>query len=202
MYAEAPQDRKHPMVGFVGVFLETIQILIIVGVISFLIRTFIVQPFYIKGSSMEPNLYENQLLLIDEVSYRFGAPQRGDIVVLHAPKDTKDYIKRVIATPGETVEINSDGQVLINDIVLKEPYLSVENRVTKGTLKLELGEDEYFVLGDNRAVSNDSRGGANQLTNEAGKPWTIGEDDIVGRAFFRWYPFGQVGLLSRPDYNL
>jgi len=201
---QSPQEEppKSALVNFFGFILETIQILIIVGVVSFLIRSFVVQPFYIKGSSMEPTLYENEMLMIDQLSYRFREPKRGEVIVLHAPYDTKDYIKRVIALPGESIEINARGEVLIDGIPLAETYLSEFNIKTNGELAITVPENEYFVMGDNRLVSNDSRGGGGQSSSSSDNPWTISKDEIVGKAFLRWWPMYRFSLLRLPDYNI
>jgi signal peptidase I len=198
-----PVDKppKNIGVSIISYLMEIIQILIIVGVLSFVIRIFIVQPFYIIGSSMENYLHEGELLLIDELSYRFTAPNRGDIVVIKPPRDTRDYIKRIIGLPGETIKIDDKGEVLINDNVLNEPYLSQQNKITKGQLNLTLGKDDYFVLGDNRSVSNDSRGTINLLTNQALDPWTIHKKDIVGRAFLRWWPLNKFTFIQHSKYK-
>ncbi len=190
-----------PLLSSFGCFLEILQLVIIVGVLSFLIRMYVVQPYYIFGSSMEPNLKEGQILLIDEISYRFRDPSRGDIVVLHPPRDTRDYIKRIVGLPGEKITITEDGKVLINDRVLAETYLDRTNQDTEGELELTLGEDEYFVLGDNRKVSNDSRGGVDGRTNEAENPWAIHKRDIVGKAFIRWWPLNQLSFITAPTYT-
>ncbi len=202
--ATPPTDPKpkNSGISILSYVLELIQILIVVGVLSFVIRMFVVQPFYIIGSSMEPYLHEGELLMIDELSYRFGNPSRGDIIVLHPPRDTRDYIKRVIGLPGETIEITDDGQVLVNNAAIKEPYLSPDNLGnTKGKLKLTLGVDDYLVLGDNRVVSNDSRGNINPLTNEAINPWTIHKKDIVGKAFLRWWPLNKIAIIQHESYK-
>lgn len=201
---EAENNRRwySPVVSSFGFVLEVLQILVIVVVLSFIIRSYVVQPFYIVGSSMEPTLYEQDILLIDRITYRFSDPHRGDVVVIHPPTDTRDFIKRVIGLPGEKVTINQDGQVLINDIILEEVYLSEENQTTRGALELTLNDDEYFLLGDNRQVSNDSRGSVNQLTNEAQEPWTISKEDIVGKALVRWWPLNEIDFTGRPEYNL
>ncbi len=196
------KDLHHnPLLSFFGFLLEILQIMVIVGVLSFLIRMFIVQPFYILGASMEPKLQEGQILLIDELSYRLMTPKRGDIIILHPPRDTRDYIKRIIGLPGEKITINSSGEVLINDHVIYEPYLAGNNKVTKGTLEVTLGSDDYFVMGDNRQVSNDSRGGVDARTNEAQDPWTIHKGDIVGKAFLRWWPFSSFQYFSAQTYT-
>lgn len=201
---EVSSSRKwyKPFVSGFGFLIEIIQILIIVVVLSVIIRSYIVQPFYIIGSSMEPTLYEQNILLIDQLSYRFSDPQRGDVVVIHPPRDTRDYIKRIIGTPGDKVEIDNQGHVLINDIILEENYLSEANKKTEGTLTLTLQDNEYFLLGDNRQVSNDSRGGINDLTGEADSPWTIGKEDIIGKAIIRWWPLNDFNLIGRPEYSL
>src|SRR5690606_17051105 len=130
--------------------------------------------FYVKGASMEPNFYDHEYLIIDELSYRFRDPMRGEIVVFRYPRDPREYfIKRVVGLPGETVEI-TDGKVIIsnaqypNGLELEEEYL--DGVPTDGKKKITLGADEYFVLGDNRDESLDSR---------AFGPLT--RDHIVGR---------------------
>jgi signal peptidase I len=198
-----PVHTKHKR-GFLGslinFFIDTFQVLIIVGGISLIIRFYVVQPFIVLGPSMEPYLQNNQLLMVDEITYRFRSPARGDIIVLKPPHDSRDFIKRLVGLPGEHIQITSEGKVLINGNVMQEPYLSSANQLTKGTLDITLGNDEYFVMGDNRSVSNDSRGGVDPRTNEALNPWTIHRKDIKGRAFLRWWPLDKFTLIEHHAY--
>ena len=139
-----------------------------VGIVSMLIilpiRYFLIQPFYVKGESMEPNFHSKEYLIIDELSYRFNAPERGQVVVFRYPKNPQEYfIKRVIALPGESIQIR-DGEVNIfneenpEGWKLPEEYISEDVRTfSNGNELITVKPDEYFVLGDNRAFSKDSR---------------------------------------------
>jgi signal peptidase I len=184
-----------PTIGSVVVFvLEVVQIVIISAAIIIPIRYFLIQPFYVKGASMEPNFYDHEYLIIDELSYRLREPMRGEIVVFRYPRDPSQFfIKRVIGLPGETVEIE-DGKITVyngehpNGIELdEEDYLDGR---TDGKEKVTLALNEYFVMGDNRDQSLDSR--------DFGP---IYEDDIVGRVWVRGLPLSRVGTFDVPDYN-
>ncbi len=178
-----------------GFFLELIQVVAISLAIIIPVRYFLIQPFYVKGASMEPNFFDHEYLIIDELSYRFNTPTRGDIVVFHYPNDPKNYfIKRVIGLPGETVEI-SGGQVKIyndknpNGIVLDEKaYL--DDVYTSGTRTDTLKADEYFVLGDNRPSSLDSRYFG-----------PVSKAAVVGRVWLRGWPLDRWKIFNTPTYN-
>ena len=170
-----------------------VRVAVISLVIIIPVRYFLIQPFYVKGASMEPNFYDHEYLIIDEISYRFDHPQRGDIVVFKYPKDTKQYfIKRVIGLPGERVKID-DNKIYINGTVLNEAYLSSETETVlalRGYGDVTLDKDEYFLLGDNRSQSLDSR--------------TFGpvkREYIVGRTWLRGWPFNRVTFFSAPEYK-
>jgi signal peptidase I len=127
--------------------------------------------FQIDGSSMEPNLHHAERVIVDKVSYLLGQPQRGDIVVFALEGQPKDYIKRVIGLPGETIEM-SGGSIYIGGQLLEEPY--VLPSPGGGFPARKLGEGEYFVLGDNRGNSSDSRSfGPIRLSNVVGRAWII-----------------------------
>lgn len=184
-----------PTLGSVMVFfLEVLQIVLIAAAIIVPIRYFLIQPFIVKGASMEPNFYENEYLIIDEITYRFRDAQRGETLVFRPPTGIDDYyIKRVIGLPGETVEIN-DGKVWIfneefpNGVVLDEDYIE---EYTHGHQRVTLGLDEYYLLGDNRDESLDSR-----------KFGPVPEDHIIGRAWLRGLPLDRIGTIDNPDYTL
>ncbi len=148
----------------------------------------LVKPTIVQQTSMLPTLQPNDYLLLNKQAYRFSEPARGDIVVFHTNMKTetgkeKLLIKRIIALPGETVTI-MDGGVYIDNELLDEPYLS-DDLVTLGDVTdYTVPADEYFVMGDNRTVSNDSR----QLG-------TIKKSDFVGKAFVRLYPFSSIKKL-------
>lgn len=172
---------------------EMVRVAVISLVIIIPVRYFLIQPFYVKGASMEPNFYDHEYLIIDEISYRFDHPQRGDIVVFKYPKDTKQYfIKRVIGLPGERVKID-DNKIYINGTILNEAYLSSETETVlalRGYGDVTLDKDEYFLLGDNRSQSLDSR--------------TFGpvkREYIVGRTWLRGWPFNRVTFFSAPEYK-
>lgn len=174
---------------------EIIKIIIIALVIVIPIRYFLFQPFLVSGQSMEPNFENNNYLIVDEISYRLRQPQRGEVIVFNYPNDTsKRFIKRVIGLPGETVEIK-DGEVIIYDKnnkpeVLDELSYLPKYLETSGNLKVTLGVDEYFVLGDNRPASADSRS------------WGIlPRKDIIGRVYVRIWPLKSLAKIATPLYN-
>lgn len=171
-------------------FLEIAEIVLISLIIVIPIRYFIVQPYIVKGSSMEPNFHNGNYIIVDEISYHFKEPERGDVVVFKFPQTGDDFIKRIIGLPKETVQIK-DGKIFISNsqnsqgFILNEPYL--KNDYTIGNIKITLGEKEYFVLGDNRSASYDSR-----------KWGSLEEKQIIGRALLRLYPFNQVQAFINP----
>lgn len=158
--------------------------------LAFFIRFFIAAPYVVSGASMIPTFYDYHYLIIDRVTYGFEEPQRGDVIVLDLPQDTsRALIKRVIGLPGETVQLTGNIVTIFNaahqgGLTLNEPYLDPSNLGGPTDMKITLGPDQYFVLGDNRKVSADSR------------TWgVLPREDIVGRAFLRLFPFNQIGVL-------
>ncbi len=169
---------------------DIIKVAAIALVLAGLVRYFLVQPFFVEGASMEPNFEDGQYLLIDEISYYFKPVERGEVIVFHYPLDTsKYYIKRVVGLPNETVEIKNGGVVIYNDgnpdgFITQENYLPREG-ITAGNVKKKLGRDEYFVLGDNRLASSDSR------------QWGIlPKNDIVGRVWVRAWPVATAAVFN------
>ncbi len=185
------------MKNFFLFLFELVKIVVISLVIIIPIRYFLIQPFYVKGASMEPNFYDHEYLIIDEISYRFNAPKRGDIIVFRYPKDPQEFfIKRLIGLPGETVQIK-DGQVIIYNaenlqgFVLEESYLPADLRTYSNTDdKIEVGEDEYFVLGDNRNSSKDSRSFG-----------PVNKSFITGRVLLRGFPFDRMTFFNTEEYT-
>ncbi len=178
------------MKGAVLFFWEIIKILILAALVVIPIRIFLFQPFVVKGASMVPSFENNDYLIIDEITYRFRDPQRGEVIVFRYPfNPSARFIKRVIGLPGEKVEIK-EGKVFINGEVLDESsYL--KNSFTPGNLICYLKEDEYFVIGDNRRESFDSR------------EWgPLKRKYIIGRAILRAFPLSEVSLIESPKYNL
>ena len=181
----------------IGSFLyEILKIALISLAIIIPIRYFLIQPFFVRGDSMEPSFSDKEYLIIDEISYRFGEPERGDVIVFKYPKDhTQYYIKRIVGMPGERIRLN-DGEVIVYNSshpgglhVEESDYLPV-NLETPGDIDTILGEDEYFVLGDNRRASSDSRS------------WgTVNEQEIIGRAWLRLWPINKAMAFEDHEYN-
>jgi signal peptidase I len=176
-------------------FGELLRFALIALIIVVPIRLFIAQPFVVSGASMEPTFANGEYLIVDQVSYRFGEPERGDVVIFQYPRDpSKYFIKRIIALPGETIVIRGDRVTIFNarhpdGMALDEPY--VTDMETAATFTETLADDEYFVMGDNRDHSSDSR------------TWGVLEHDlIVGQAFLRLLPISGLTLLpGEPDTN-
>lgn len=175
---------------------EIVKVVVISLAIIIPIRYFLIQPFYVKGASMEPNFEDHQYLIINEIGYRISKPQRGDIIVFRYPKDPRQYfIKRVIGLPGETVKVKEGKVYIFNDqykqgvAINENEYL--ENVVTAGNKEVTLGDGEYFVLGDNRNASLDSRSFG-----------TVPERLIIGKVWLRGWPFEDFKIFTTPNYQL
>ncbi len=175
---------------------ELVRVVIISLAIILPVRYFLLQPFYVKGASMEPNFYDHEYLIIDELSYRFRTPLRGEIVVFRPPTDTTQFfIKRVVGLPGETIRQENGYVVIENDehpqgVRLSEPYLD-SNAATIGEKAVVLEPHQYFVMGDNRTSSLDSR-----------QFGAIGRGAIVGRVWVRGWPIDRVGKFIAPVYEI
>lgn len=190
------QDLSHEttVLGKIALFfLELIKIVVLAGVTIVLVRYFLFKPFYVKGESMSPTFYENEYLIIDELSYRFRDPKRGEVVVFKSPTSPDDfYLKRVIGLPGERVRVEN-GKVTVckvECVVLEEEYIDTD---TSGDIAFTLGADQYAVLGDNRNASYDSR-----------RFGPIEKDAIEGRTLLRGWPLTRISYFgdSIPEYNL
>ena len=174
-----------------GVLHEILSFLIYVAVVvgaTFLIIHFVGQRTYVSGSSMENTLSDGDNLIVDKITYRFSDPQRFDIIVFpFRYEDHVYYIKRIIGLPGETVQI-TDGDIYIDGEILQESYgREVIKDSGLATEPIVLGEDEYFVLGDNRNDSTDSRDPSVGV---------IHRDEIIGRAWLRIWPLDKFGVLK------
>ena len=163
---------------------EVLEVVLISAATVVVIRTFLVQPFLVSGASMEPNFSDGNYLLIDEITYKFREPQRGEVVVFRSPQDKATFfIKRIVALPGEKVNIRNN-QVYINGEPFNEDYLALNIR-TAGLVDAVLGKDEYLVLGDNRYNSFDSRS------------WgALKRDRIIGMARLRLFPFNEFKVFG------
>lgn len=181
------------MKRFLWSTLEVTQTIIIAVVAVFLVRTFVAQPFLVSGQSMEPTFHDGNYLLIDEIAYRVREPERGEVVVFRYPGDHRSYyIKRIIGLPGERVMIKSGRMTVTNvegnDVVLDEPY--VMPGPLAGDVDMKLNTGTYFVMGDNRGFSYDSRS------------WgPLEQSDIIGLVRVRLWPVNQVMAFSAPIYQ-
>lgn len=210
MNENVPNEQKTPLLvswfgptagPIAGFIVEIIKIIIIAVAIIFVVRYFLIQPFVVKGASMEPSFYDKEYLIVDEMTYRFRDPARGEVVVFHPPQKSAEgfqeessqyYIKRVIGLPGETVEIK-DGRVTIynsdepNGVVLDESYTP---EYTDGHMRTVVPAGQYFLMGDNRDASLDSRSFG-----------TVPFENLIGRVWVRGYPLDRLGSFSNPEYN-
>ena len=180
------------MKDFFAFLIETIKIVLLAIVIVFPVRYFLFQPFFVQGISMEPSFFNGDYLIVDEITYRFRDPQRGEVLVFKYPQSpTQRYIKRIIGLPGEEVIIKN-GQINISDssgtwVLDESDYL--EDTYTGGIVRVSLSENEYFVLGDNRAFSSDSR------------RWgSLAEEFIIGKVYLRAWPFTALAKIESPAY--
>lgn len=170
---------------------EVMKIIIVALLIVIPIRCFIFQPFLVRGQSMEPTFSNSDYLIVDEISYQFNDPQRGDVIVFKAPTyPSQSFIKRIIGLPGEEVLIE-DGSIKIieegNEILLDESEYAYGN--TGGDIHVFLNDNQYFVLGDNRGSSYDSR------------RWgALPEENIIGKVFLRAWPFSSFSKIEAPEY--
>ena len=182
------------MKKFFSFIFEILKVVILAVIIVLPIRYFIFQPFFVQGISMEPTFQDGDYLIIDEITYRFREPGRGEVIVFKYPKNpSQRYIKRIIGLPGETIEIK-DREVIIfdgteNRVLDETRYLS-DSLSTRGNTRVSLGEDEYFVLGDNRDFSSDSR------------RWgALSRSNITGRVYLRAWPFAALAKFEAPAYS-
>lgn len=164
---------------FIRELIETIALTLLI----FLVIRFVAQSFRVDGESMEPGFHTDEFVLVDKASYLFQSPQRGDVIVFHWPVDTtKDLIKRVIGVPGDVIVVDST-TVQVDGVVLKEPYISAPANPSGSRLVVPL--DSYFVLGDNRQVSDDSR------------DWGfVPKSYIIGKAVLVYWPVSSWQLIN------
>lgn len=181
---EAPQEQEQ------NFFKEILKASLIALIIVVPIRFFIAQPYIVAGASMDSTFSDGHYIIVDQLTYRFDDPKRGDVVVFKYPNDTsKFFIKRILGLPGETVVIRSGELLIANSptstegYVLPQPFVDNDKMTTNESVRIVLEDDEYFVMGDNRGASSDSRN------------WgPLQEDFIVGRAILRILPIGNSGL--------
>lgn len=187
-YYDSTQE-KGTVDNFKSHLIDFIQTLVVFGAIFALIFWQVAQPHRVSGSSMVPTLINGDYILTDKVSYKLGRPKHGDIIVFKNPKnESEDFVKRIMAGPGDRIKIES-GLVYINSKQIPEPYLTSETttnvrNVPQDGVELKVKDDNYFVLGDNREHSSDSR--------EWGE---ITREEIIGKVIFRYWPPQSIGLI-------
>ncbi|KKE79005.1 signal peptidase I [Bacilli bacterium] len=160
-------------------WIEWLKAIVIAIIIAFFLRTFIFATSIVEGESMDPTLEDGERVIFNKLIYLIDEPSRGDIVIIQRP--TKNYVKRVIGLPGETIEIN-EGELYINGERYNQTFLSEEARLQTNNFGPEtIPEDSYFVMGDNRAISKDSRNGLG----------LIQESEIIGKSEIIIYPFSE-----------
>ncbi len=195
------QVENNPAKDFMYFIFDLIKTGVIVFAIAFCLRYFAVQPFIVDGESMMPNYVNNEYILAEKISYMTGQPKRGDVIVFKYPGNPSvSYIKRIIGLPGETVVIENDTVKIINNehpegIILDEKYLSgdtltLANGTTSGPYTQKIDNGEYFVMGDNRQHSSDSR------------EWgLLPKSNIIGRAWLTILPASKFGIQKRISYS-
>jgi signal peptidase I len=183
-------NQKLPRQLRLWLLVENVLYIIAAIVLAGIVQAFVIRPFIVNGSSMEPNIEDKQYLIVDEISYRVNPPERGDVIVLKSPPEPKKYyIKRIIGLPGETISIKGTAVTIINEehplgFILDEPYLLPELNKNPTFLTMSIPEDSYFVMGDNRDGSYDSRS------------WGIlPKDNVRGRALLRLLPLTKISYL-------
>ena len=182
---------KNEILAFVW---ETVKVVVISLAIILPIRYYLVQPFFVKGASMEPNFEDGDYILVDELSFRFRDAERGEVIIFRFPQQPSQFfIKRIIGLPEETVQVKDNQVTVFNEenpegFVLSETYLAPEQK-TLGTMTTKLDDNEYFVLGDNRLQSSDSR------------RWgPVNQNLVMGRAFLRPWPFTRASKIPSAVY--
>lgn len=185
----------NPIKKLTSFFFNIIQTIVFAISIFLFFYLLVFQPHKIKGDSMQPNYPDGEFLLTEKVTYRFNSPKRGDVIVFRAPiNEEDDYIKRIIGLPGEKVSIKN-GHVYINNTMLKETYLPSSSYTSGGLFlpnnkEVVVPQDHFFVLGDNRSYSSDSRA------------WGfVPKRNITGRAWIIYWPPQKAGIVQRLEYG-
>lgn len=178
---------------------DIIETIVVAAAIFVVVYLFLLQPHQVRGASMKPNFHDGEYILTDKITYRFGEPKRGDVIIFKSPTDQDvDFIKRIIGLPGEKIKINEGKVTVINDankdgFVLAEPYETLGptagGKEAPQNTEVTVGQDEYFVLGDNRLESFDSRSWGN-----------LPKKNIIGKAWLRYWPINKFGFVKHPDY--
>jgi len=195
--ARKNEETLTPQGGFKLAALEFIKLALFAFITIFLVRYFLFKPFYVRGASMEPNFFDKEYLIIDEITYRWREPQRGEIIVFRYPGNRKEYfLKRIIALPGERVKIKNGGITIYNQeypdgFVLDENIYLPPGLQNKPDVSYTLDNQHYFVMGDNRGSSFDSRYFG-----------PVNKSEVVGRVFLRGWPLNRLRVFNKVlEYN-
>jgi len=190
---------EEPRSSIWSTIVDIIETVVVAAAIFVVVYLFLLQPHQVKGASMEPNFYDGEYILTDKITYRFSEPHRGDVVIFKSPTNPDvDFIKRIIALPGEKVEINNSRIIIFNTqhpngFTLSEPYQVMEpisggSYLREGKI-VEVPADSYVVLGDNRTHSFDSR------------EWgPLQKKSIIGKAWIRYWPLPKFSIIKRIAY--
>jgi signal peptidase I len=161
-------------------WMEWGKAILIAIILAFLIRTFVFATSIVDGDSMDPTLQDGERVIFNKIVYLIDEPERGDIIIIHRPE--KNYVKRIIGLPGETIQIRNH-KLYINNELHDQTFLSEDAQNQTGSFgPITIPEGRYFVMGDNRSISRDSRNGLGFIT----------EDEIIGRSEFVFFPFNQM----------
>ncbi len=205
--ADAPAQPKEKDPLLVKLLLTGLELAAFCLVIFLLVKAFIIHPYLVVGSSMDPTLINGEEVYVNQLSYKLGVPKRGDIVVLNSPLEPdKKLVKRIIGLPGERLEIRNDGQVIVIDdqfpggIALREDYLHDKFSTVGYTIE-KLGDNEYFVMGDNRLFSSDSRGSGGTSVKNLSTSWAVNQSALIGKVLFRSKPSNKFTFFQDPKYN-
>lgn len=199
--SERPEDAEEEKKGLVAkvldLFFDFLQSIALGGAFFVVLYLYIIQPHQVKGNSMFPTYKDKEYILTDKISYKFRNPERGEVIILQSPKNQDiEYIKRLIGLPGDKIKV-SNGQVYLNQKLLNETYyLQVQTPVFPGgflqeDVEVTVPSDNYWVMGDNRPGSSDSR--------EFG---FVPAGHVVGHVIFRYFPVDRFGPILKPSYNL
>lgn len=183
-------DKRSKVAGFFLGLFDLVKTIVLIVVLTYVIRLFLIQPFIVDGQSMEPSFHNNDYLITEKVSFKIRSPERGEIVIIHPPDNPEiNYIKRIVGLPGDTIQVK-DGFVYANHKRLDESYLPSGDitATNKENYSIILKDKEYFVMGDNRNHSRDSR--------EIGP---IPYQNIVSRIWLRLLPFNQIKAFASSE---
>jgi signal peptidase I len=196
LMANHPKKKKRGFFKSSLLFVWEISKVVIISLAIIVpVRYFLIQPFFVNGASMEPQFHDGEYLIVDELSYRLTDPERGEVIIFKYPKDPSQYyIKRIIGLPGEKIKINQEKITIFNSenpggFILDESDYLLDGKERDFSMETKLSDGEYFVMGDNRHASSDSR------------TWgSLPENFIVGRAWIRAWPFDKIDIFEKPEY--